>query len=82
MVVVGVKEKSRIALGTGGGASAVGCCCDREGTARTDASSDGAPTETRQRAERSSVEPHVAAPDHAAHEEEHEEEIDDANERG
>mgnify|MGYP007097004693 CR=1 FL=1 len=81
VVVVGVKEKSRIALGTGGGASTVGCC-GREGTARTDAISDGAPTETRQRAERSAVEPQVTAPDHAAHEEEHEEDVDDANERG
>jgi len=81
IVVVGVKEKSRIALGTGGGASTVGCC-GREGTARTDAISDGAPTETRQRAERSAVEPQVTAPDHAAHEEEHEEDVDDANERG
>ena len=82
VVVVGVKEKSRIALGTGGGASTVGCC-GREGTARTDASSDGAPTETRQRAERFAVaDVDVAAPHQAAHEEEHEEEIDDANERG
>jgi len=82
IVVVGVKEKSRIALGTGGGASTVGCC-GREGTARTDASSDGAPTETRQRAERFAVaDVDVAAPHQAAHEEEHEEEIDDANERG